>query len=82
MFRSNCTRTFLFLPLWSQKRAFSGYLENSLITILCRHITNTFHDCSVATMSLAPSVIACLSLLVFLFPACKLPGVRLSFVVS
>lgn len=75
MFRSNCTRTFLFLPLRSQwmKRAFCDHLENSLITIFCRHVTNTFDDCPVAaTVSLSPSFIASLRLLVFLFLACKL----------
>lgn len=82
MFRSNSVRTFLFLPLQSQwmKGAFCDHLENSLITILCRHVTNTFDDCPVAvTVSLFPSCIVCLCLLVLLFLACKLSGVYLSF---
>lgn len=82
LFRSNCRTTFLFLPLWSQwmKRAFCDHLENSLITILCRHVTNTFDYCPVATtVSLSPSFIICLCLLVFLFLAYRLSGVCLSF---
>lgn len=65
------------------KRPFCDQLENSLITILCRHVTNTFDDCPVAaTVSLSPSFIVCLHLLVVLFLACKLSRLCLSFCIE
>lgn len=78
----NCTRTFLFSPLWSQwmKRVFCDHLGKSL---LCGHVTNTFDDClEAATLFLSPPFIICLHLLVFLFCARKLSWVFCPFVLS
>lgn len=72
-------KNFSFFPLWSQwmKKAFCVHLRNSL---LCRRVTNTFVDCLVAaTLSLSPSFIVCLHLFMFLFLACILSGLCLSF---